>query len=94
MKIHVSKIMNLQRCENEINVLLTFIWLTHSNDNRSHTGVIEEIQKCQIVPTLAECTQIDPNTHFGIFKREPSFKHAKIILPSVVFLYSLSTCIL
>ena len=40
MKIHVPKIMNLQRCENEITVLLDFIWVTHSNDNRSRIEVI------------------------------------------------------
>ena len=40
MKIHVPKIMNLQRCENEITVLIGFIWNTHSNDNRSRTEVI------------------------------------------------------
>ena len=40
MKKHVSKIMNLHRCENEITVFSACIWITHSNDNRSRTEVI------------------------------------------------------
>ena len=40
MKLDVPKIMNLQCCENEITVLLAFIWNKHSNDNRSRTEVI------------------------------------------------------
>ena len=61
MKIHVPKIVNLQRCENEITFLFAYIWDTHSNDNRSRTEFIYEIRKCPIVPALAECTYIDPS---------------------------------
>ena len=39
MKIHVSKIVNLQRCENETTVFIGFIWITYCNDNPSHTEV-------------------------------------------------------
>ena len=36
MKIHVSQI---QRCENETTVFIGFVWITHCNDNQSHTEV-------------------------------------------------------